>query len=303
MSISAFILHILLNQSLVLRQLSYMSIDLHIHSSASDGTYGPEEIIEIGVAKGVTALSICDHDSLAANAAAQAAARGRLTYIPGLEISTNHGQMEIHILGYFVSPDHVPLVEELQRIRRERAARIERTVARLQELGIGLTVAEVEATARLQPGHDAALGRPHVAAALTKMGAVSSPAEAFDRYLRRGRPAFMARSCVKPEHAIALIRGAGGLPVLSHPGLMRNDGLIRELALQGLRGVEAYHTSHTARDTERYLALAEKLGLYVTGGTDSHGPTGSYPVEIGGVDVPDECAHRLLAWHEAQQDS
>jgi hypothetical protein len=275
-----------------------MSVDLHIHSTASDGSYSPEEIVNLAVAAGLTALSICDHDSLAANAPALAAAAGRITYLPGVEISTHHGPQEIHLLGYFVSLDHPPLVEELQHIRRERAVRIERTVARLQELGVRITLADIEETAGLPPGHDTALGRPHVAAALTKLGAVSSPAEAFDLYLRRGRPAYMDRYRVKPEHGIALIRDAGGLPVLSHPGLIRNDGLIKDLVLQGVRGLEAYHTAHSPRDTERYLKLADKLGLYVTGGTDSHGPTGSYPVDIGALDVPDECAAKLLSWAE-----
>jgi predicted metal-dependent phosphoesterase TrpH len=273
-----------------------MSVDLHIHSTASDGTCTAQQIIDLAVERKLTAVAICDHDSLAANAAALAAAEGRLAYLPGVEVSTVIGVLELHILGYFVRPGASPLADELLKIRQERAARIVRTVTRLNELGVGLELADVEAAAGAEPGHDIALGRPHVASALVKRGLVATPNEAFERYLRRGRPAYMERYRLKPERAVQLIREAGGLPVLAHPGLVRNDSLIPQLVLQGLGGLEAYHTAHTAADTQRYLKMAERLGLYVTGGTDSHGPSGSYPVDIGDLDVPDECGAKLLAW-------
>jgi len=278
-----------------------MSVDLHIHSTASDGTDAPQRIIDLAVARGLTAVSICDHDTMAANAVASAAAAGRLAYLPGVEVSSVIGALELHILGYFAQPGYAPLAEELLKIRQERVARIGRTVARLNELGVGLEVADVEAAAGAEPGHDIALGRPHVASALVKRGVVATPNEAFERYLRRGRPAFMERYRLKPERAVQLIREAGGLPVLAHPGLVKNDSLIAQLVLQGLGGLEAYHTAHTEADTQRYLKIAERLGLYVTGGTDSHGASGSYPVEIGRVEVPDECAAKLLAWAEGNR--
>jgi predicted metal-dependent phosphoesterase TrpH len=275
-----------------------MSVDLHIHSTASDGTYTPEAIIDLAVARGLTAVSICDHDSMGATAAAQAAAAGRIRYLPGVEVSSVRGGQELHILGYFARDDYAPLRDELRKIREERAARIGRTVARLNELGVPLAVADVEAAAQAEPGHDIALGRPHVALALVRRGLVANTNEAFDLYLRRGRPAYMERYRLQPERAVTLIREAGGLPVLAHPGLVKNDGLIEPLVRQGLGGLEAYHTSHSEADARRYVALAERLGLYVTGGTDCHGPSGSYPVDVGEIDVPDECATKLLAWAE-----
>lgn len=274
-----------------------MAIDLHIHSNASDGTYSAAQIVGIAVRHGLSAISICDHDSIAANAAATAAAEGRITYIPGLEISTHHGAQELHILGYFVALDCQPLLDELHHIRQERAARVARTVRRLNELGVAIELADVEAEAGAEKGHDISLGRPHVAAALLSRGAVATVNEAFELYLRRGRPAYMDRYRLKPLRAIELIRQAGGLPVLSHPALIRNDGLIPQLVLQGIAGLEVYHTAHTETDTQRYLRMAERLGLYVTGGTDSHGPKGSYPIDIGAIPVPDVLAEKLLSWY------
>lgn len=277
-----------------------MSVDLHVHSTASDGAYSPEQIIDLAVGKGLTAVSICDHDSMAANAAALAAAEGRIAYLPAVEVSSVRRGQELHILGYFARSDYEPLLDELRHVRVERAARIERTVARLNELGVALEVADVEAAAGAEEGHDIALGRPHVALALVRRGVVETTNEAFEVYLRRGRPAYMERYRLKPERASALIREAGGLPVLAHPGLVRDDALIPQLVLQGIAGLEAYHTAHSPADTRRYLEMAERLGLYVTGGTDCHGPSGSYPVDIGGIEVPDSCAEKLLGWAQAR---
>lgn len=279
-------------------------IDLHVHSTASDGTLTPEQVVETALVKGLSALGIADHDTMAGLPEAAAAAAGRLTFIPGVEISTESGKIELHILGYFAAEDYQPLLDELQHVREERLSRIHRTVARLRELAVPITFEDIVAACdNVSADHgrqEAALGRPHVAAALVRVGAVRTPAEAFERYLRRGRPAYIDRYRAKPEQAIALIRAAGGLAVLAHPGLMHRDSMVPSLVEMGLGGVEAYHTAHTAADVKRYLALAERLGLLVTGGTDSHGPTGTTPVEIGSLDIPDECAQRLLEWKRAQ---
>ena len=282
-----------------------MSIDLHVHSNASDGTLTPTEVVEAAVAARLTAVGIADHDTVAGLAEASQAAQGRITFVPGVEISTQAGKAEMHLLGYLIDPDYRPLLDELQHVREERLARIHRTVARLRELAVNITfddiVAACENVSAEHCEDGAALGRPHVAAALVRIGACSSPAEAFSRYLRRGRPAYVDRYRALPERAIQLIREAGGLPVLAHPGLMHRDAIIPELVQQGLGGLEAYHTAHTPSDTRRYLEMAERLGLLVTGGTDSHGPKGSFPVEIGSLDIPDIHAERLLAWHQASK--
>lgn len=281
-----------------------MSIDLHIHSTASDGSQTPEEIIETAVSKGLTAVSIADHDTVGGQAAAIAAAAGRITYLPAVEISTHIGHSEIHIIGYLIDLANEPLLQMLEHIRQQRVQRIHTTVARLQETGLQVTFDDVMETwhgerTKGKP-EEAALGRPHVANTLVRLGIVQNPVAAFDLYLRRGRPAYVDRYRLEPVEAIRLIRTAGGLPVLSHPALAKEDGVIPQLVLQGIGGLEAYHTAHTPADTKRYLRMAQKLNVLVTGGTDSHGPTGSYPIEVGSLDIPDECAQGILRW-KAQQ--
>ena len=279
-----------------------MSIDLHVHSTASDGSQTPEEIIDTAVSKGLTAVSITDHDTVGGQAAAIAAAAGRIIYLPGVEISTSVGHSEIHILGYLIDLDNQPLLQILDYIQQERVRRIHAMAERLQALGLQVAFEDVMETWHQErcgrEGHlgEAALGRLHVANTLVRLGIVPNPVAAFDLYLRRGRPAYVERYRLEPVEAIRLIRNAGGLPVLAHPALAKEDGIIPQLVLQGIGGLEAYHTAHTPADTKRYLRMAQKLNVLVTGGTDSHGPTGSYPIEIGALDVPDECAQAILRW-------
>lgn len=281
-----------------------MSIDLHIHSTASDGSQTPEEIIGTAVSKGLTAVSITDHDTVSGQDAAIATAAGRITYFPAVEISTNIGHSEVHVIGYLIDLGNEPLLQTLDHIRQERVRRIHTMVELLQSLGLQVTFEDVMETwhgerCGGQP-EEAALGRPHVANTLVRLGIVPDPVAAFDMYLRRGRPAYVDRYRLEPVEAIRLIRAAGGLPVLSHPALIKQDGVIPQLVLQGIGGLEAYHTAHTPADTKRYLRMAQKLNVLVTGGTDSHGPTGSYPVEVGALDIPDECAESILRWKSRQ---
>lgn len=279
-----------------------MSIDLHIHSTISDGSYTPEQIIAEAEAKGLTAVSICDHEAVAANEPALAAAAGRLLYIPGVEIGTSWKDFEIHILGYFVDSEYPPLVQELQHVRQQRVERIKRIVRRLQNMGLPILMEDIWEAVKEKKEAETAVGRPHVALALTKKNIVASPAEAFERFLKQGRPAYEKRYRTPLEKALALITQAGGLPVLAHPGLLPQETLIPELVRAGIQGLEAYHTAHTPAHTEHYIAMAQQLGLYITGGTDSHGPLGSYPVELGSLDIPDVYAERLLEWRKQQSE-
>lgn len=272
-----------------------MAVDLHIHSTASDGSCTPAAVVELAIAKGLSALAIADHDTVSGVVPGQRAAAGRIGFLPAVEISTHHGQHELHLLGYMLDIEHPTLVAELAHIQEERIKRAQNTVAALQSLGVEVDYEDVEAVAS-----GASLGRPHVATALVNRGVVATPAEAFTRYLRRGRPAYVDRYRLSPVKAIALIRQAGGLPVLAHPKLVHRDSLFPELVGVGLGGVEVYHSQHSRYDVERYRALAERYHLLVTGGTDSHGPGGTAPVEIGAVEVPDECAERLVAWKSRQ---
>lgn len=269
-----------------------MSVDLHVHSTASDGTLSPEEIVAEALKLGLTAVAIADHDTFGGVAAGASAAAGTgLTFIPAVEISVEQANHELHLLGYFADPRYAPLEEGLERVRAERLLRGQRTVEKLRELGIDLAYEDVE---RVADG--AAMGRPHVATALVNRGVVRTPAEAFERFLRRGRPAYVNRYRLPPAEAIRLVREAGGLPVIAHPKLMHRDALIAQLVQQGVGGLEAYHVQHNAYDVKRYLELARELDLVVTGGTDSHGPGGSAPIAIGATKVPDICARALLEW-------
>ncbi len=269
-----------------------MAVDLHIHSTASDGSLRPEEIVQVALEKGLFAIAVTDHDTVAGVEPALQAAEGTgLHVLPGVEISVDFQETEIHILGYFIDLEHRPLIEAMEKVRGGRLARAEEMVRRLRELGIDITMDDVMAEAG-----DGAVGRPHVARALVKLGVVRNGQEAFDKYLKRGKPAYVPRYKLAPEKAVHLIVQAGGLAVFAHPGLARRDDMIDVLIPEGLRGIEAYHTEHSAADTQRYINMAKRRGLFITGGSDSHGPKGPVPVEIGSVYVPDECAVRLMEW-------
>ena len=269
-----------------------MSVDLHTHSTMSDGTQTPEEIIAEAAHKGLAAISITDHDTAAGVRPALEAARGTgVLVIPGVEISTEHDKAEVHILGYYFDLDDPALAEVFSYVQEAREDRAEVMAGKLRALGVAITAEEIHSESDGET-----LGRPHVAAALVRKGHVGHLQEAFDRYIGSGRPAYVPRYKLSPFEAVAAILAAGGCPVLAHPGLGVGDRIIHQLAERGLVGLEAWHSQHTPSNTRRALRLAEELGLLVTGGTDSHGPGGSHPVEVGAIDVPDSCAQALLAW-------
>ncbi len=274
-----------------------MAVDLHIHSTISDGTLTPQQIVQVAQEKGLTAIAIADHDVVAGVEPAMQAARGsRLRVIPAVEISTEHHGAEIHLLGYFIDIESPGLLEKLHNIREARRRRARQIVQKLNKLGVGITVEDVAAQAG-----QGSTGRPHIAAALVKAGYVSSSQEAFARYLTPGRPAYVPRYRLSPSEAVQTITQAGGLAVLAHPSIDNAEKYIDELQEEGLGGLEAYHTHHTDAQTRRFLELADELRLLVTGGTDSHGPRGPSPVEMGSVPVPDEYAAGLLAWAKEHQ--
>lgn len=269
-------------------------VDLHIHTTLSDGTLTPQQVVEVALEKGLTAIAVADHDTIAGVRSALQAARGTgLTVVPAVEISTEHEDTEVHILGYYFDLDNRDLAEKFRYVRSSRLLRGEEIAAKLRALGMEITLGDIAAESDGE-----SLGRPHAAAALVRKGYVSSVQEAFERYLRRGRPAYVPRYKLTPFAAAEAIRNAGGCSVLAHPGLGVGTRLIRDLIADGLQGLEAYHSQHTPSHTRRALGLAAEYGLLVTGGSDSHGPGGSHPVEIGEVEVPDECFEKLRAWAE-----
>jgi 3',5'-nucleoside bisphosphate phosphatase len=247
-----------------------MEADLHLHTCLSDGTYSPAELVRQAHLKQFAAIAAVDHDTFAAiPELLRAGAATGVEVIPGVEITTQVDAREVHILGYFggdrwQAPALAAVLVHAQQLRAQRVAQF---VARFHELGIELSVADVESCA-----DGGTLGRPHVALALVKRGVVPNTDEAFARFLKRGRPGFVDRYRMPAKEAIHHIRAAGGVAVLAHPALTQLGGRLQELVDQGLEGLEAWHCKQTPAQTERYLALARELNILVTGGSDCHGP-------------------------------
>jgi len=265
--------------------------DLHIHSTASDGTLTPEAIVERALECGISAIAIADHDTVAGVAPAQVAASGTsLTIIPAVELSTEIGERVIHILGYWIDHTDSLLNERLADQRQQRLDRAQRIVEALTACNIhSVTMLDVLSVAR-----DASVGRSHVAHAMMRAGHVCSIADAFERYLGEGRPCYVRKTVPAPGEVIAWIRDAGGLPVLAHPALSAVDDLIPGLVTAGLLGIEAYHAECSAADSARYARMAHEWGLLVTGGSDFHG--NSRPANaLGAARVPSGVLESLNA--------
>ena len=263
---------------------------MHIHSTASDGVYTPSEVVYKALERGLSVIALTDHDTLAGVAEAQQAAAGTgLEIIAGVEVNSEGDWGDLHFLGYYVDPENGPLREKLQAMRDARVGRARKMVERLREMGMGLEWEEVRALA----GGDS-VGRPHVARALLNRGYVATMQEAFDRFINNDGPAYVPRLRLTPPEVIEAIIGAGGVPVLAHPGhywtaLERLSKFVE----YGLRGVEVYYPDHSPKEIETLLELCREYGLLVTGGTDFHGPTVREGAPLGSVYVPLECVERL----------
>jgi predicted metal-dependent phosphoesterase TrpH len=268
-------------------------IDLHTHTTASDGQCTPAELVARAASAGVEVLSDTDHDTTSACApVAAACAKAGIEFVPGIEITAVVDGADVHILGYFIDPAASPLGAFLTEARRMRVERVRRIIERLAGHGVHL-----DAEAVLRPvisDNGKAAGRPWIARALIAGGHVATIAEAFDRWLSRGRPAFVARTGPTPVEALREIHQANGIASLAHPGLLGRDDLIPGLAAAGLGAIEAYHSKHRPEDTVRYITFADRLGLAVSGGSDYHAdPTAA--VTIGGVGLPRELYDALKA--------
>ena len=246
-------------------------IDLHTHTTASDGTYAPAELVREAVRRGVRVLAVTDHDSVDAVAPALLTAREHppLEIVPGIEINTDDPGGEIHILGYFLDHEALWLLDLLREFRAERAARVHRIADRLAALGHPIDAEEVFALVQ-----EGSAGRPHVAQVMVRRGYVGTVREAFDRFLAAGKPAYVGHRKVASREACEIIRRAGGLAVVAHPGFHEDpERMIRELAATALLdGVECYYAEHSPEQTARFLGLCRELGLVPTGGSDFHGP-------------------------------
>ena len=263
-------------------------VDLHSHTTASDGALSPRELVRLAAKHGVRVLAVTDHDSTSGlPAAIDEAAHHGIEVVPGLEINCDVPGAEIHVLGYCVDWQAEWFEAFLAEQRAERTARVHRIVERLTELGVPLTAEEVFAICK-----EGSPGRPHVAQAMIKRGYVKSVREAFDRYLRADGPANVPRRRLTPVEAVTVIRRARGVPVLAHPGLADRDALIPELVQAGLAGIETYYPEHSAGQIEAYRALCRAHDLVATGGSDYHGPHTGRASTLGSPHVP------LDVWHE-----
>jgi len=261
-------------------------VDLHAHTIFSDGQLTPEALVELALERGLAAIAVTDHDSVAGIEPARRAAAGRIEVVPGIEVSTSTDGLDLHVLGYFIDPADTRLATRLRRFRRERIERVRKIARRLEALGASVDVEEV--LARAEPG---VVGRPHVAAALIRAGHVKSVDDAFRRFLGMRADAYVPRPVFTPAEAISMIAEAGGVSVLAHPGAYVPDGLVRELAGAGLDGVEIWHPQHGPALVKRYRALAAELDLIESGGSDYHGP--GRHTDLGGMRVPASALRRL----------
>ena len=261
-------------------------IDLHMHTTASDGRCPPAELVSRAVAAGLTTIAVTDHDTVGGcRDAAEACAASGLAFVPGIEVTAIRYGGDVHVLGYFVDIESPALQTFLEAQRQQRVDRVREMVACLRSAGIPL-----DADAILQPSVDdttKAVGRPWIARALVAGGYVTSTNEAFDRWLSRGRPAFVPRAGAPPEEVVRRIHEAGGLASLAHPGLLQHDDWIPELAAAGLDALEAYHSEHDTLMTATYLSIAKRLNLGISGGSDYHGDE-SHGAQLGAVALPRE---------------
>ncbi len=248
-------------------------IDLHVHTTMSDGTVTPREVVRLASRKGLRAIAITDHDTIRALPEAQEeSANAGVEVVTGVEISAEWPNGILHIIGYFVNQSDRQLLSALEYLRKHRLERIPKILSRLREQDVFISPDEIRRAAR-----GGVPGRPHVANVLLQNGNVRTLQEAFDRYLKKGAPAYVKKAKLTPSEAIRVIVEAGGVAVIAHPYSLNSDDpaslekIVKDLVDMGVRGIEAFYPRHTPGQTREYLDLAARLDLVATGGTDFHG--------------------------------
>ncbi len=268
-------------------------VDLHVHTTASDGRFRPKEIVSRAARQGLRAIAITDHDTVDGVPEALKAARSYpgLRVIPGVELSTDFARAEVHILGYFVDIKNGEFIAGLEKMRHSRDERARAMIEKLKALGVRIEWTRVKEIAA-----GGSVGRPHLAQAMLEKGYIGSFTEAFDGYIERGGPAYAEREKVTPVEAAGIIVRAGGLPVLAHPLFIDDwQQVVVELRGAGLAGIEVYYDGYNAPERESLRIVAEKYGLVATGGSDFHGIDSATETALGGADVPSEVVDRLVA--------
>ena len=281
-------------------------IDLHLHTTRSDGTLTPAELVRMCAERGLRIISITDHDSTEGLSEAFEAASSypQLTIIPGIELSTDIPGSEIHVLGYFVDYENPDFQSVLERFREGRENRGRKMVEKLNELGVNISWARVQ-----EISDGGSIGRPHIAQAMVEDGYVQYPKDAFDKYIGRNGVAYVDRLKLTPAEAVQILIGNGALPVMAHPtysasksGMDEVDSLdetLRELKEAGLVGMEVYYKDYTPEQIERLATLADKLGLIPCGGTDYHAAGNPGEPEPGSVGPPMETIEALKSLKKA----
>jgi hypothetical protein len=256
-------------------------VDLHIHTIHSDGSSTVAEVFEAAATKGLAAVSITDHDCIDAYPAAlELGSQMDIEVVPGVELSSEFEGFDLHILGYFIDYTNPRLTGILKEMKEARFLRAKKMVDNLNRAGIDLRFETVLSMAGV-----GSIGRPHIAAAMLKEELVYSFREAFEKYLGYGLPAYVEKYKMKPKEVFDLIKEAGGVPVLAHPGVTKIDERLPEFIRDGVLGLEAYHTEHTSASQQNYIKIARKNGLAITGGSDFHNANHNKS-EIGVPRVP-----------------
>ena len=269
-----------------------MSSDLHMHTRCSDGLLNPEELVEAAKAAGLNYIAITDHDTV--NGICQLYEVGLypnkgIKIIPGIEFSAHHEVQEIHILGYNIDIYDKNLTDRLNDVVEGRWDRFSNMIKKLQDMEYDISETDVLEIA----GDSTSISRSHIAQALVKKGYFQTVKDCFDEVLEKGRPAYVSHYLLDPKEIIDLIKQSGGIPVLAHPKLIKDDNLVDELLKQGIEGVEAFYPKHSPEDTERYLAMANKYNLMITGGSDFHGIDGRLPRSLGEFVIDDSYAAEI----------
>lgn len=263
--------------------------DLHVHTTASDGTLTSEEVVREAARIGLAAVGIADHDTILGLGPGLAAGNEvGVIVVPAVEINTDFGKDEMHMLGYYIDPESKSLAEHLETLRNGRLDRGRKIVGKLNEVGVNISMDRV-----VEIAGSGSIGRPHIARAIVEAGYARTMEGAFGRYLIRGKPTYVPRYKLTPFQAMEIIREAGGVAVLAHPGTHKHDELIPKLVEAGLQGLEVYHTDHSSFQARRYAEIARRYDLIPTGGSDSHGPNNIKTVEIGSVTVDISVVDRL----------
>lgn len=268
-------------------------IDLHLHTTASDGRLSPAELVARASAAGLTTISVTDHDTVAAIEEVTRVAKGvAIRVVPGIEMTAVDDGRDVHMLGYFFDPADAVLAGVLERQRALRVARVREIGEKLAALGMTVDVESVLLAAAARPG--SSVGRPQLARELVRGGYVTSVQEAFDKWLATGRPAFIPRTGPSPAAIVDAIHQAGGIASMAHPGVTNRDELIAPLVRRGMDAIEIYHSDHTPEDQHDYQLIAHRYGLLVSGGSDFHGeypemtPNRTRRAVLGAVSLPAE---------------